>query len=336
MTHGGRDTDTGARSVVEALAERLPPRGVVLFLGGTDVGKSTLIRALHELVGGEVVDGDVGQSWIGPPGVVSLGTPDHPRAGYFVGDVSPRGNLLQVAVGIALMVQRAKRPCFVDTDGYIADGAARAYKTELLHLVQPDVLVLMQRGHELDYYKLFADQGIEILDLAVTHRGVKTREERIATRERAFRAYFQSPSAKLRRWSLEELGIERGLLGCGEPWEPRELNAPGASAAVKAAWRLGSELAVLVIEGFVPPEALRGWQEELGVARLHLYGWRELRDRLVGLLDRGEFRGLGTLQGISSEHVEVLTPVEKATTLQLGMLRLDAETGRHERVRLGE
>lgn len=321
--------DTRTKSVVEALAERLPLRGVVLFLGGTDVGKSTLIRALHERLGGEVVDGDVGQSWIGPPGVVSLGAPNHPRAGYFVGDVSPRGNLLQVTVGIARLVRKAQRPCFIDTDGYIADGAARSYKTELIHLVEPDGIVLLQRGHELDYYKLFAREGIEILDVVVTHRGVKTREERIAARERAFRAYFQSPNTQLRRWSLAELSIERGLLGYGEPLEPCEL---GLQGVVKAAWRLGSERAVLAVEGFVPPEVLRRWQEELGVAQLQLYGWRELRDRLVGLSCQGEFCGLGILQGLSSEHVEVLTPVEEATTLQLGRLRLEAETGRHERV----
>ncbi len=318
---------------VDALAERLPPRGVVLFLGGTDVGKSTLIRALQERLGGEVVDGDVGQSWIGPPGVVSLGTPDCPRAGHFVGDVSPRGNLLQVSVGIALMARRAKRPCWIDTDGYIADGAARAYKTELVHLVQPDVVVLMQRGRELDYYKLFAAQGIEILDLAVSHRGVKTREERIAARERAFREYFSRSNTRRRRWTLKDLKIERGLLGCGEPVTPEELRAHEA-VTIQAAWRLKGELAVLVVTGDrVQPETLRSWQAELGVPRLQLYRWQDLRGRLVGLLQGGEFRGLGVLQEISSDAVDVFTPVEEASTLQLGTLRLDPRTGRHERCR---
>jgi polynucleotide 5'-hydroxyl-kinase GRC3/NOL9 len=305
---------------------------VALFLGGTDVGKSTLIRALHERLGGEIVDGDVGQSWIGPPSVVSLGTPDEMRAGYFVGDVSPRGNLLQVTVGIALMTRRAKRPCLIDTDGYIADGAARAYKIELVNLIKPDVLVLLQRGRELDYYKLFARKGLDVIDLAVSHRGLKAREERVAVREQAFRHYFRG--AELRRWSLGDLAIERGLLGCGESIPAQELGAVCRGDAVKAAWRLGSEAAILVLGSYVPTEALRGWQGALGVERLHLYTWRELRDRLVGCLHNGEFQGLGVLKRISPEHVEVLTPLERATVIQLGALRLDVASGRHERVRL--
>jgi polynucleotide 5'-kinase involved in rRNA processing len=310
--------------------------GLVLFLGGTDVGKSTLIRALHERMGGEIVDGDVGQSWIGPPGVVSLGTPDHPRAGYFVGDVSPRGNLLQVTVGIALMAKRAERPCLIDTDGYIAGGAARAYKTELINLIKPDVLVLLQRDHELDYYKLFARKGVTVLDLAVSHQGLKTREERIATRERAFRSYFQQSAVQLRRWSLQEISIERGLLGCGEPISPEEVSFTNSGQSLKAGWRLGSEAAVLVLEGYAPVEALRAWQAALGVERLHLYSWRELQNRLVGCLCDGEFCGLGVLRSITAEQIEVLTPAERATTIQLGALRLDITTGRHERVRLGD
>ncbi len=325
-----------AIAIVDELARLIPREGVALFLGGTDVGKSTLIRALHERLGGEVVDGDVGQSWIGPPGLVSLGTPQKMRAGYFVGDVSPRGNLLQVTVGIALMARRAERPCLVDTDGYIADGAARAYKTELINLIRPDVLVLLQRGHELDYYKLFARKGMAVVDLAVTHRGLKTREERIAARERAFSAYFGRPDVQARRWALGEVAIERGLLGCGEPVDPRGLGGPREGAAVRAAWRVGRELAVLVVEGSAAPEALRAWQAELGVSRLQLYRWPDLQDRLVGVLHEGEFRGLGVLKGLSSGWVEVLTPVARATTVQLGALRLDPETGRHERVRLPE
>jgi len=198
-------------------------------------------------------------------------------------------------------------------------------------------LVLMQRGHELDYYKLFAHKGVKVLDLAISHKGLKTREERIATREATFRSYFQNPSVRLRRWSLSEIGIERGLLGCGEPISPEELSfADSGQSVVKAGWRLGSEVAVLVVESYAPMEALRAWQAALGVERLHLYSWRELQNRLVGCLNDGEFLGLGVLREITSEHIEVMTPVEHVTTIQLGALRLDVETGRHERVRLSE
>lgn len=200
-------------TAVREIGAKIKGESVALFLGGTDAGKTTLIRELHERVGGKVVDGDIGQSWIGPPAVVSLGTPERMETGYFVGDVSPRGNLLQVTTGIALMTRRAERPCLIDTDGYIGDGAALAYKTELINLVRPDLLVLMRRGDELEYYRGFSRKGISVLELGVEHRKEKTREERVRGREEAFRSYFRS--ARLRRWPCAGVSFERRLLGHG-------------------------------------------------------------------------------------------------------------------------
>jgi len=314
-------------SALDRLIRVIGPDMVVLFLGATDVGKSTLIRELHEHLGGEIVDGDVGQAWIGPPAVVSLGTPQRMRTGYFVGDISPRGNLLQVTTGIALMAERAKRPCLIDTDGYLAERAARAYKTELINLVRPDVLVLMQRGHELDYYKLYAHKGIEVIDLAVAHRGLKTREERIRARERAFRSYFQS--ARLRRWAIEEIRFERGGLGFGEPLDVERLSKM-LGCRVRGAWRSGPEVS-LIVEGYA--YSLGTLKASLGIEEIHLYNWRDIENLLVGCLLGGEFGGLGVIRDLTTEKIELWTPAEEAEVLVLGSLRVDGE-GRHERVRL--
>lgn len=45
----------GMTGVVE-LERRVADQSVVLFLGNVDVGKTTLVRRLHERVGGEVVE----------------------------------------------------------------------------------------------------------------------------------------------------------------------------------------------------------------------------------------------------------------------------------------
>lgn len=313
-------------SVVPELAGRMPGGSVVLFLGGTDVGKTTLIRELHELVGGQVVDGDVGQSWIGPPAVVSLGTPYHLRAGYFVGDVSPRGSLLQVTTGIALMARRAERPCLIDTDGYIGDGVALAYKTELINLVQPDLLVLMQRWQELDYYRLFARKGIAVIDLRVEHRSGKSREERIRVREGAFREYFGA--GQHRRWPLSAIRIERGVLGRGEALDLHQLSII-LGCEVRGAWRAGHEVSLVVNSS---PHTLGTAKRALNVERIHLYPWPSLCNLLVGCMDGGEYVGLGLLKDLSSDEVALWTPVERVDVLQLGALRV-SEDGRHEPVR---
>jgi len=85
-------------------AERLT--GLVLIIGAPDTGKSTLARYLYTRAAASgrrmaYVDGDPGQSTLGPPTTitVTLACPDNasfPPGGetrrYFVGHVSPRGH----------------------------------------------------------------------------------------------------------------------------------------------------------------------------------------------------------------------------------------------------
>jgi len=315
--------------MLERLVQSISESAVVLFLGGVDVGKTTLIRELHQRVGGEVIDADVGQSSIGPPACVSSGVyrgsaDPEIKASYFVGDISPRGNFLQVLAGIQHCLKAAKRPCLIDTDGYIADGAARAFKSEMINLIGPDVLVLLQREHELEYYKLYAQKKITVIDVQVRHEGVKSREDRIRAREESFRKYFQRQ--KLQSWRLRDVCFERTLLGHGEPLDCGLLSSM-LGCKVNAAWKLGDE-ATLVIEGYAL--SLGTVKRALGVEFVHLVNASEIQNLLVGCLLEGELHGLGILKSINEEQVEVLTPVERATVLQIGALRV-FEDGRHER-----
>jgi len=314
-------------SLLEESARRITDRSVVLFFGAVDVGKTTLIRGLHEQVGGEVIDADLGQSEIGPPAVVSLGTyRNGPRAGYFVGDISPRGNFLQVLTGIRNMLSIATRPCLIDTDGYIGEGAALAFKSEMVNIVQPDLLVLIHRERELDYFKLYHHKGIEVIDLPVDHKGSKSREERIRAREEAFRQYFAG--AELRSWRLEDVKFERALFGHGEALDTAALSKV-LGCPVLAAWRIGRK-AVMVVGGFARAGAARALS---GIEQVDLIPSSETQGLLLGCSARGEFQGLGILKTISNDRVELLTPVREATVLQAGSL-LVKEDGTHTRLRL--
>lgn len=256
--------------MVEQIVRMVHGGSVALFLGAIDAGKSTLIRQLHTRVGGEIVDGDVGQAWIGPPAVVSMGMPEGARAGYFVGDVSPHGNLLQVTTGIGLMTRRAARPCLIDTDGYIGDGAAVAYKAELVNLVRPDLLVLMQRTDELGYFKVFARKGVSVVDVPVEHRSAKTREQRMQRRAQAFLEYFGP--ARPRRWSLKDVWFERGLLGRGEALDAGQLSII-LGCEVRAAWKEGRAVSLVVDSS---PHTLGTAKRVLDVDVIHLYHWNRL------------------------------------------------------------
>ncbi len=314
--------------MIERLISLISPDSVVLFLGATDVGKTTLIRQLHRQLGGEVIDADVGQSWLGPPTCISRGAllDDQLQlsSSYFVGDISPRGHFVQVLSGVAHCLRGAARPLLIDTDGYIAGEAARAYKSELIRLVRPQLLVLLQRAGELSYYKLYAHHGIRVIELPVTHGGSKAREERIRAREAAFRYSLQG--ACLRQWNFAELGVERSLIGHGEPLDVALLSHLLA-CPVRAAWRL-PHTATLVVERW--PFSIAEARRALGSESLTVLLWDDLKDSLVGCCLRGDLIGLGIVHELSQETISIWTPASQATTIQWGSLKVFPD-GRHLR-----
>jgi len=274
-----------------------------------------------------VLDADLGQSDIGPPACVSLGDYGRVEESYFVGDISPRGNLLQLLSAVGQALRRLEGPCLIDTDGYISGPAALALKGELVNLVRPDVLVLLQRGRELEYFTLFARKGIRIVKLRVAHRGMKTHEERVRAREEAFRRYFAG--AELRRWPLEEIRFERSPIGHGEPLDPGVLEKM-LGCRVLGAWRSGEELAAVIDDGRCLRH-LNTAKELLQVDYIHLINLSSLRNLLVGCLAKGKLAGLGIVKSLDGERIEVLTPAREATVLQAGRL-IVREDGRHRRL----
>jgi polynucleotide 5'-hydroxyl-kinase GRC3/NOL9 len=272
-----------------------------------------------------VIDADVGQSDIGPPACVSSGDYNHVEESYFVGDISPRGNFVQLLSAVGQALRAVEGPCLIDTDGYISGGAALALKGELINLVRPDVLVLLQRHGELEYCTLFARKGIKVVKVKVTHQGSKSREERIRAREEAFRRYFRR--AELRRWQMEEIQFERSPIGHGEPVNSDSLEKI-LGCRVLGAWQAGGELAVIV-EGHV--QSLTSAKDSLKVDYIHLINHSSLQNLLVGCLAGGRLQGLGIVKGLDEGWIEVLTPAKEATVLQAGRLIL-SEDGRHRRL----
>ncbi|HWP57605.1 MAG TPA: Clp1/GlmU family protein [Candidatus Acidoferrales bacterium] len=151
--------------VFEALAAN---EGVTAFLGPTDAGKTTCVRAAADYllergrapVG--VVDADVGQASVGPPAAVGLAILKRPTAAgeslpvhalQFVGAVSPAGYLLQTVTATARLVETARaagaRRVLVDTSGLIGQGIGFQLKLNKLDRIAPRDVVALERGDEL-------------------------------------------------------------------------------------------------------------------------------------------------------------------------------------------
>jgi polynucleotide 5'-hydroxyl-kinase GRC3/NOL9 len=211
-------------------------RGSIYLLGASDTGKSTFCRYLVACAAsvGPVayLDGDTGQSTIGPPTTAGLaiydGDPDTPVAEHFrfVGDVSPRGHLLPEITALKRLQEKARR-ChprltIIDSPGYVHGDVAREYQFHQIDLLQPDHLIALEEHDELE----------EILALFRRHPAMRvhrftvsplvkkrSREWRQRYREERFGHYFFG--AVNRELSIRGIGFHGRVPGSfrQEDWQ---------------------------------------------------------------------------------------------------------------------
>ena len=175
----------------------------MLVIGAIDRGKSTYCHFLsrHLLAAGwrvAMVDADVGQKDLGPPATITSGYPDasgakvQPTALYFVGAVSPVGHLLPMVLGTRRLVETAQGAfVLINTTGLV-HGVGRILKGYKIEAVQPDVVVALEQGTELQPITR-AHRHYRTLHLQPSASAMaKTAEQRRQARERAFCSYFQA------------------------------------------------------------------------------------------------------------------------------------------------
>ena len=235
------DNSTSDPQTLDVLLPRLRtlPRGVtVLLLGGTDTGKTYGAR---QIVGEfaqaglsvAVIDCDLGQSEIGPPGTIGAGWAEPgqsyaslrdlvPLATYFVGAVSPARHQLDVCVGALQMARVAKkrRPdlILVDTDGLISGGLGRTYKRRLAELLLPSVVLAFARGGELapvlrPFRGLSTPEVWPVAPSEAVQR--KTPAARVTRRSARFLSALEG--AQPVTLSLDAVSLQGTALGMGAP-----------------------------------------------------------------------------------------------------------------------
>lgn len=188
--------------------------GTVYLLGKTDTGKSTFCRFLVEqaAASGRVayLDGDCGQSTIGPPATAGLavydGDPGTPVATClrFIGSISPAGHLLPLVTALKRLAETAAlyRPqvTVVDSPGYVEGEGAREFHASQIELLHPDHVVAIQEQAELE----------EILAVFRHHPAIQVHRFRVSpavkSRSRAWRARYREErfrAAFAGAWSRE-------------------------------------------------------------------------------------------------------------------------------------
>lgn len=348
---------SGSSSELEILpewmraAERvLEHPGVVVLLGASDSGKTTLGRVLTEVwtaagrtVG--LVDGDIGQSSIGPPATVglevfspSLPLPPspHPRCLYFVGSTSPPGHFLPLILGTQSLVQTAiaqgAEIVLVDTTGLIRGAVAASLKWHKLQALRPQHVLALQREEELEpILRLVEGQSdLEIHRLPISGKASRrSYAARRAFRETHFREYFASASCHDIDW--KDLRFTRLWLNTGRRLGHEELAVLGVSLQTMPLYaEAAGDEGLVFVRGTFSRAALYQVRNALQVSDVLVIDVEELRGTLLGLHDHDRtFLALGILQHFDPEQetLRVLSPLQDSSRIRsmaFGSLRLEA------------
>jgi polynucleotide 5'-hydroxyl-kinase GRC3/NOL9 len=216
--------------------------GVWMVIGATDTGKSTLSRYLYRRllfqgIPSVLLDGDPGQSSLGPPATMTMVSAqeslDSSRVcdGFFpplppeevpvpvamwrsfIGDVSPHGHMLRMLAGAFRLCRKAEESgagvIVYDTCGLIdpAQGGF-ALKESKIELLQPTIIFALQRERELEPFliPLERSQRINVIRLSPSIEArLKSRVTRQEHRLRQFERYFAPAQTLTVNW--RRLGV---------------------------------------------------------------------------------------------------------------------------------
>ena len=198
------------RLVVEALAEmRL---GVVVVVGGTDVGKSTLCAYIgNELLSIglpiRIIDGDIGQADIGPPATISSAIPsDHfpslldlnPERLIFIGHVTPSHVESKLIGRMKQLIDANPRHeplTIINTDGWILGSNAILYKINLISSIEPDLVIGISTNSEL-HPMLTLPRVRSMIVPAAKEVLERSRSDRRAIRQSGYRRFLDGGSVE--------------------------------------------------------------------------------------------------------------------------------------------
>jgi polynucleotide 5'-hydroxyl-kinase GRC3/NOL9 len=197
---------------------------VAMVLGRVDSGKTSFCTYLiNRLIGDKqkvaVLDGDLGQSDIGPPCTVAyafvtklvtdLYTLKAENA-FFVGVTSPSEAVNKTISGIALMQEeilgKAADFVVVNTDGWVEGEEAVNYKSRLAEELNPDVIFCIRQKDELAPLLVALEKFVKTtIDSPLVARQ-RSKEKRRNLRELGYVKYLRD--AKVKSSPLKLLAIE--------------------------------------------------------------------------------------------------------------------------------
>ncbi|MCX7916877.1 MAG: Clp1/GlmU family protein [bacterium] len=182
----------------------------ILFIGGSDTGKTTLIKDIANFLFENnkdvfIFDCDIGQSHIGPPTTIGyaklkekIGDDFYlkPEKFYFTGTVSPSFSIINFLTGVIKInkyLEGKRGKILIDTTGYIKDKTAISLKINKIEIIQPDLVILLEKENELEEIVEFLKfTKIIYKRITVKDLPIKNMEERANYRKMRFSQYFEN------------------------------------------------------------------------------------------------------------------------------------------------
>lgn len=347
---GEVDEDTVPSSWVEAFEElsnlQVKPF-TALVIGTVDSGKTSFCTFLINklLAEGEkvaILDGDLGQSDVGPPSTLSYALVTKPvtdlfnlraRDVFFVGSTSPSRVISKMIEGLVSLKQEilSSNPDFiiVNTDGWVEGEDAVNYKFQLVEKFNPNITFFLSQENELESLLNILEKSRKVVVDSPSAIRQRSREKRRSLRELGYIKYLRN--SKIRSIPLSWLSIEEdGLIGLGSNrGNMRQARKIYDLLGMKPLHLAEVQDKICIVIGkrrWIGPDKIR-IVEEIMKKKVVVIHKGEEEGLLMALYDaEKKWLGIGLLSEIDYRRkvMKIYTPVsEEISTVALGRLKLN-------------
>lgn len=320
---------------------------LALVLGTVDSGKTSFCtylvnRLLNNKQKVAILDGDLGQSDVGPPctlayAFVSRHITDlfnlEAKNAYFLGVTSPSRAVDKAIQGLTLLKNEilGSNPDFVivNTDGWVEGEDAVNYKVRLIEKIEPSIIYCIQQDEKLkplmDAIKSF---HTVIIDSPQTIKQ-RSRDKRRSLRELGYIKYLKNSKVQSIPMSWLKVESEEVFIPSKNFLDKRREREIYGMLGMKPLYMVELRDKIYVVIGknrWISPENVIRTEEILGKKVVITFKGNEKGLLLALYNDEKKFLGIGVLKEIdySRKVVKIFTPVSSGVSIVIfGKVKLD-------------
>jgi len=318
-----------------------------VVIGAVDSGKTSFCtylvnKALEKGRNVGIVDADLGQADVGPPGTIGFSHVTGPvkdlfdmkaEDACFVGVTSPSRAVAEILNGVTALKDKALGTgvgfLVINTDGWINGEDATQFKAQMVERLSPDAVVGIQQETELEPI-LNTLRNVKIFRVdspSLVKR--RPQERRKVLRELSYKKYLKG--AKVQSFPLNWVRVEGAPFGAWRPPSPGQMEKVAEILGAAPLYCNETPTALFLVLGRdqeVSERQIRDLEGSFG-KRVEPIKRGEEEGLLVALRDaQGRFLGIGVLSSLDYERgvIKVYTPVEeKVSTICVGQMKLDKQ-----------